>query len=951
MKNKKLLRLLVGLICIAVCTSVFLAACKDSGDDEGEKPSETTQQQDPTEGEATTPAVTDPEPTEPGATELEETQPEETEPEETEPEETQPSGGSSGPSVNTGTGGGYNPGTSDPTEPENATEPPITVPAAGSETNAYSEQVKESTGSFNTVSIPAGQGMYYRLKTPGTFLRIENADVSVVYNGTTYEPVEGVVEITLPADDSQAIALQLVNKSGEEKAFCVNIQDALGSETNPIILESIASIQASLEAGDADGVYYKWIADQTGVLNIALSGEEADAVITVAGESVQLSEQDGQVQIPVNAGDEVIIQVLTTEESGHPAAQVQISAYVAVIVDLTVSEVPAEVETVTVPGKQSVIYRISGIRGKTLKISDSSFRVLFDGTVYSADENGVITVKIPTGSSRVELELFNDAEEAKATVFAIGYSLGHELNPQILTELGELTTEVSSDQNGYYYKYTAPSAGVVTFQVWTEPEQTNAISDIVITNNTTDESCGLWAEVEGENVNQGTVSVIVNQGDELTIVVSVKNASGSNLDASLVIYGELYGSEALPIQVLYPGFTAYVPAGETLYYEGYNLNGMIFTATGENVQIFHNGVDYTPENGEISFVIVASGRMPAVFAISNTGTENGAYEVGFTYPIGHSQNPDQLLLGTNTLTQETGATDYYYTFTAPKAGTITLTFDSAAQWLYAVDNLTQGVYGDTQWSDSDPQVAETTITVKAKDVIQVRVNTYDAANMFETPAGTVVFTVKYVSGPTRITSLTMPTNANLASGEYGAYTGQFYDHVLTISNARMLVVHFAGNAYYADASGEIKVEFPASDGSGTQPDLEYTVQNTDTVSITRSMVFSTKNVGSLENPAPLQYGPNVMTQTQNNGADYYYTFTVTANGRFTITFDPDSDWIYQLKNLTRNQDSGLQISSMGRYTYTMTVRKGDVLQLMVNTFDPQTGGSPIGTVEFSVSPA
>lgn len=958
MKNKKLLRLLIGLICLAVCTSVFLAACKDSGDGANEKPSETTQQQgDPTEPETTAPAVTDPEPTEteatePGATEPEETQPEETEPEETEPEETQPSGGSSGPSVNTGTGGDYNPGSSEPTEPENATEPPISVPAPGSETNAYSEQVKEPTGSFNTVSIPAGQGMYYRLKTPGTFLRIEDADVSVVYNGTTYEPVEGVVEIILPADDSQAIALQLVNKSGEEKAFCVNIQDALGSETNPIILDSISSIQASLEAGDPDGVYYAWTADQSGVLNIALSGEEADAVITVAGESVQLSQQEGQAQIPVNAGDEVIIQVLTSEESGHPAAQAQITAYVAVIVDLTVSEIPAEVETVTVPGKQSVIYRISGIRGKTLKISDSSFRVLFDGTVYSADENGLITVKIPTGNSRVELELFNDAEEAKTTVFAIGYSLGHELNPQILTELGELTTEVSSDQNGYYYKYTAPSAGMVTFQVWTAPEQANAVSDIVLTNNTTGESCGLWGEDDaGEPVNNGTASVIVNQGDELTIVVSVKSASGSNLDASLVIYGELYGSEALPIQVMYPGFTAYVPAGETLYYEGYNLNGMIVTATGENMQISHNGVDYTSENGEISFAAVAAGRTPAVFAITNTGTENGAYEVVFTYPIGHSENPDQLLLGTNTLTQTAGATDYYYTFTAPKAGTLTLTFDSTAQWLYAVDNLTQGTYGDTQWSDSDPQVAETTITVKAKDVIQVRVNTYDAANVFEAPAGTVVFTVKYVSGPTHITSLTMPTNTNLASGEYGAYTGQFYDHVMTISNARMLVVHFAGNAYYADASGEIKVEFPASDGSGSQPDLEYIVQNTDTVSITRSMVFSTKDVGSMENPAPLQYGPNVMTQTQNNGADYYYTFTVTANGRFTITFDADSDWIYQLKNLTRNQDSGLQISSMGRYTYTMTVRKGDVLQLMVNTFDPQTGGSPIGTVEFSVSPA
>lgn len=957
MKNEKLLRLLIGLVSVVMCACLVLAACDLGGEKKIETP-ETTQPQatDPTIDEVTEPVESQPAETEPVETEPQETEPEETEPQETEPEETEPEPTqSSGPSVNTGTGGGYDPGTSDPTEPDTATEPEIVVPAAGSEKNAYAEQIKETSGSFLTVSIPAGEGIYYRVKTPGTFLRVEDADVSLIYNETTYMPVEGVLEITLPADFSQVIPLVFRNGSQEAKSFTVQIWDALGSLTNPNVLTSVADIQTDLAEGDADGVYYSWTADQSGVLNMALESDaEADAVITVNGASVQLSDQGGQAQIPVSAGDVVTIQVLANENSEgiRPAAKIRLAGYVAVIVELTISEVPAEVETVTIPAGQNVIYRIRGVRGKTLKIADRDFRVIFDGTEYTADEAGVISVKIPAGSGAAELLIFNDAAAAKATVFTVGYSLGHELNPHILTALGELETTVPSDQNGYYYSYTASASGVVTFQVWIYPELENAKTDILLTNKTTGTTATLWTTDEnGDAVDNYTVSVPVTAGDQVIIRVTVTDESGKNLDASLTISGELYGGEALPIQVVYPGFTAYVPAGETLYYAGYNMNGLIFSLTGNQVQVVHNEVTYTGTGEPLQFKIVSTIWNPAIFAITNTGSAAASYDVSLAYPLGHSENPDKLLLGTNVLTQEAGATDYYYTFTAPRAGSLILTFDGSQQWIYTVDNLTQGIYGDTQWSDSDPLVTEMTTQVNANDVIQVRVNTYDAANMFETPAGTVTFTVKYVSGPTLVTSLTQATNINLMPGEFGAFTGQFYDHVLYISGAKNLVVYYDGTAYHADAKGEINVPFPASDGSDTQPDLEFTVENIGTANILKSLMFSSMEQGSKENPAPLKYGPNVMTQTQNDGADYYYIFNVTANGRFTITFDADADWVYQLTNLTRNQTSGMQLSVNGRYTYTLTVKKGDVIELMVNTFDPKTGGSPEGTVEFTVSPA
>ena len=928
MKNKKLLRLLIGLISIAVCFS--LAACRS--DDEPEKdskpvvtkPSEPEVSQ-PEETEATQPQVTEPAETEPA-----ETEPVPTEPEETEPEETQPSGESSGPSVNTGTGGNYNPGTSDPTEPESPTEPEIVVPAAGSANNAYSEYFQEPSASFATVTIPAGQQMYYRIKTTGATLRIQDPDAAVVYNNTTYLPVEGVIELDLPGDDSQAFSLVFENKNAEDKAFSVEIMDVLGSQTNPILLDSIADV--TLSAPEGKDVYYRWNTDRKGLLRMEMTENGAEVVVTVNGETAAW---DGnQISISVNEGDEVNLQLVANES----APSVKIKGYVAVVVDLTVSRIPAELETVTVPAGQSVIYRIRGIWGRTLKIADSDFRVVFADTAYTADENGEITVDLPAGSGAVEMELFNDAAAEKSTVMYVNFYLGHELNPHSLTELGELETVIPENQNGYHYTYQAPHSGLISFLVWTYPEIEDVKVDIQISNKTNGDYAALLDD-DGNLVADEAAMMSVNAGDELEIWVSVTNITGASVESSLVVYGALYGSEEQPIIVAYPGFTAQVPAGETIYYSGYNMDSMILTAAGENLQIEHSGETYTPVDGVITFDVVGSDRDPAVFAITNTGEETASFDVTFTYPVGHAENPDALKLGENVLTQPAGAADYCYTFTAPRAGTVTLTFDGDAQWMYAVDNMTQGIYGDTQWSDSDPLVTETTICVEAKDVIRVRVNTYDAANMFETPAGTVNFTASYVSGPIEITSFYMPTIATMIPGEGTAFTGNFYGYSLRVTGDKNSYLVFNGVTYKADSTGTIKVDMPAS---GTEP-LSLTVYNGAQSQVNLNLLFSTNDVGTVDNPEKLTVGSHSMVQSIDGGPDHYYQFIADRNGKLTITFETDVDAIFIVNG---NQ---YYYTHMGKNKVTLNVRPGAKINLIVNTYDPTDPMvSPIGVVDFTV---
>jgi len=938
MKNKKLLGLLTGLLCISLCFALILSACQDVHEDPEDTKPTVGEQTDPTEGEPSIPEATQPEQTEPEETQPEETDPEPTEPEETEPEATQAPGGSAGPGVNTGTGGGYNPGTSEPTEPENATEAEIVVPEPGSEKNAYAEYVQDVSGSFTTVAIPAGKTMYYRLKTPGAFLRMEDADASVIYNGTTFQPEDGALEIALSGDGSQTVNLQFVNTNSEEKAFAVEILGALGTQSNPIEIESVSDIQAALEAGDADGIFYCWNADQNGVLK--LTSDTADAVITVKGESVRLSENSGSAQIPVNEGDEVIIQVLAyqNEDGTYPAVQAQVSGYVAAIVALDIAEIPTQIESVTVETGKSVFYRITGTGDMSLKITENHFRIGYDGTVCSPDAQGAVQVNLPAGAA--EFELINMGSEAKTAQLYFGYPAGHKLNPEQLTALDQLAVHIPEGQDGYYYSYTAPHAGMVTFQIWTYPEMENVKTDIVIVNETTGKSAALW----NEEVESFTASMAVSAGDTLTIGVSVTDIFGYSVYTDLEVFGGLYGSEDMPITVTYPGFTAYIPAGETIYYEGYNLSGLILMMTGSDVTVAHNDTTYMPEDGQIRFPVIAEGRNPARFAITNTGSTAGEYEVVFTYPVGHMENPAALVLGSNTLTQIAGASDYYYSFTAPRAGTVTFTFDSNAQWVYAIDNVTQGIYGDTQWSDSDPLQVQTVLNVEAGDEITIRVNTYDAANMLENPAGTVVFDAKYQSAATAIETVPGTTEAALISGEYAEFTGSFYGYQLVISDAQNAVVYYDSTAYYADASGNLTVEFP---DAGTE-DLVYTVFNAGSEELAVSMQFISKNKGTADNPDTMVEGTNVMTQKVNNGPDYYYTFTAAKAGQFKITINSTTGWIYELSNATQGKTSGAQLSVGGKKTYTLNVKEGDVIVLWINTFDRRTGKSPVGTVEFTI---
>ncbi|MBR4071013.1 MAG: hypothetical protein IKK26_00465 [Clostridia bacterium] len=114
-----------------------------------------------------------------------------------------------------------------------------------------------------------------------------------------------------------------------------------------------------------------------------------------------------------------------------------------------------------------------------------------------------------------------------------------------------------------------------------------------------------------------------------------------------------------------------------------------------------------------------------------------------TPDVGEMDNPEVIEIGDHVAEIVEGSQGYYYEWTATEKGTVTITMNDATGWMYSVENLTAGIYGEIHWFDDDPVVAAEAIDVEAGDVIQIMVNTYDSADSWNAPAGTVNWSLSF----------------------------------------------------------------------------------------------------------------------------------------------------------------------------------------------------------------
>ena len=521
--NKTQIGLIAGVVCVILLTILLLSMCNGSAP---EAPAPTVQT---TEAMETTVPATE------AAVETTEAATEETIEETTEATEetTEPTtGGNTRPGGTGGPGiGGGNTGGNTSTEPS--------APKAGSEESPYMEVVSRFPDEVNTVSIPANGTVHYHLnlldesvaRYGESLLVIEGENVSVIYNETTYEAVNGIVSVPLmqkksaeeenteeaapvaeeeteetpeenPAEETQEeyepVAVRIVNGGAEARTLTMKLYAPLGTLDNPEAMlrgeNGALDFTAELEENDEDGYYFSFVAQRDGKLLLqretAAESGAYDITVTAGEESGTLTSDGETASLPLEfkKGDQVLVHFLAraAEDGSRPAAKAKITGYadyygsktnpIEVEKDFTIEDMEAD--------GQVLYYLVKNQKSMALNVNYPAY-VVYNGNIYQAEapEEGaevpVISVKIGNGEEPALMAIGNGGEETASFAVTFTKPIGHTENKDTLNVRDEeasidgINTAVidAGDADVYWFTWTnTMDTGILTIKM---PEQGN----------------------------------------------------------------------------------------------------------------------------------------------------------------------------------------------------------------------------------------------------------------------------------------------------------------------------------------------------------------------------------------------------------------------------------------------------------------------------------------------
>ncbi|MBQ8279943.1 MAG: hypothetical protein IJZ23_08910 [Roseburia sp.] len=647
--------------------------------------------------------------------------------------------------------------------------------------------IMPSSTSFEQ-EIRAGKELYYTGRFAEMQLTVVGEGAYIVYEGVTYEAVNGVATVVLGGNNWMWPAFAIGNASDSTVVYDVTFAYPLGHQQNPEVISDLSDYanyyDGNIEAGKESGYYYTYEATQAGSVTVwfAESTEGVEADIAITNYSTYASYtllEDGVTDwsgtlltVPVEAGDVLSIQVSRYPDAdwNYPALKYSMAAIYEYPVgseqnpaDLGIYRVPATT-VLEVPAGETVYYEGNpNLYGVTMTLTDASGSavVAHQGATYKV-EGEATTVEVPLTSAMpmrmpIYFSVENTSDVAKTYAVTFAYPVGSQSNPEVIETIDVYESYIdgsiaAGDEDGYYYTHTVANTGTISFYFGEATEGVEA--DILVNNETSYASNSLLSDGVEDWLGNKVLTVEVDEGDVLSIqVVNVPDANWEYpaLDYSMTVYFTYpAGSEQNPLTLELnevPGtVNVTVPAGQAVYYQSYAIGGTEMTisnATG--CALLFNGEVYTTTGSAIEVSLPNPGRMATVFGLHNTSGTASTYTLSFAYPEGTVNNPETISVGTYSQSYAEGADCYYYQWTATANGS--MTFDISATtsvgWQYAVNNETTYAYGDTHWSDDSTVVSSETITVSEGDVIVIMVGTYDPADMWANPAGTVDFTVSF----------------------------------------------------------------------------------------------------------------------------------------------------------------------------------------------------------------
>ena len=429
-------------------------------------------------------------------------------------------------------------------------------PEPGSKEAPYEMSIYAvDNGTNTTVEVAAGASVFYDLyyfydctvtvTGEGDFdVLVYSTEYDENYNEvevvTTYSAVDGVAEFYAGA---YQILVEIVNKSDAAATYTVSYYYPVGHANNPEIIKDEGKWTATLEA-NSNGYYYQWSltdTEVTGVMTVTVSGESWQYSIDNLSQGnygdYHYDNEDPVVASEswsVFAGDVFTIWVGTNYDADYntPAGDVTITITfeekeLVQGVDYPYSysryndDLPTEL---TVAAGAEAWVELSSFSGTYFEVTGEGAYVIYNGTTYVADENGLVQVMINDYTADVYV---GNASESDAT-YTLSYSwpLGTQNNPEIIEKDGEYSTPTftAGSYDNYYFQYTATEDGTITVEVLNDSDwQINLWNPVTYAS----------SNAKSNTATSKTVTLKVNAGDVILVYGRTNGGYSSNVEGIL----------------------------------------------------------------------------------------------------------------------------------------------------------------------------------------------------------------------------------------------------------------------------------------------------------------------------------------------------------------------------------------------------------------------------------
>lgn len=288
-------------------------------------------------------------------------------------------------------------------------------------------------------SVKAGQVVYYQMyKVDGMILSIDDPDAFIIIGDEEYYAQDGLVTAVLSTPDTYTPAIFAIgNKGNADKTFKASVDFKQGALNNPYAL-TMGEFVANTEAGNEQGVYYKFTATAAGEFTVTLlsatEGITYDFNIYNLTTSVMRNmSSDGAkdangnmtLTVSINAGDEIQFSVgtLPDEQNEYPAGEFKFKASFTEATDPPVVEQDKKADyTVTVKNSEgnvlsgvTVTFSGAGMESKNVTTSKKGVATL---NLVEGDYTAVVTAPNGYQTDTTAYQLTVDKKSVTVTLKA-----------------------------------------------------------------------------------------------------------------------------------------------------------------------------------------------------------------------------------------------------------------------------------------------------------------------------------------------------------------------------------------------------------------------------------------------------------------------------------------------------------------------------------------------------